>query len=175
MKRITLIIITCFVVAICGGWIFSLITGYTFVFIPYRGIPKAKQYTKNDVIPVLEGLDFNNGKWSAYLIFSILDLKELEGVVPKRNCLKLADIQILMKMKNDWNMVFTGGDMATVESFIVFTKNGKVVFRSEIVVNKHTEGLQSPAFGWIEPVKPGIIIRYCKEFKPVYSPIVILR
>jgi hypothetical protein len=175
MKKIILIILTCFIIAIFGGWIFSLITGYTFVYIPYKGIPKAKQYAKNEVIPVLEELNFNDGKWDAYLSFSRLDLKELEGIIPKRTCLKLSDIRILMKMKKDWNMVFTGGDIATAESCIFFTKNGEVVFRSEIVVNKYSEGLQSPAFGWIEPVKPGIIMQYCKEFNPVYWPIVILK
>jgi len=175
MKRIMLITLTFFVLIICVWWIFSLITGYTFVYIPYKGIPKAKQYAKNEVIPVLEELDFNDGKWAAYLSFSRLDLKELEGIIPKRTCLKLADVSILMKMKKDWNMVFTAGDIATAESSIAFTKNGKVVFRSEISVNKYSEGLQSPAFGWIEPVKPGVILKYCKEFKPVYWPIVILR
>ena len=97
---------------ICVGWVLSLVTGYTFVFIPYKGIPKTKQYYKGDVISVLEELDFNDGKWSAYLNFSMLDLNELKGVVPKRNFLKLSDVEILKNMKDEWNMIFTGGDIA---------------------------------------------------------------
>lgn len=168
------LLIICTVVSLLLGWVFSLYFGYTIVIATNLLNTKSVQHNKGDIINIFDEFDLNKGKWSVYLNLSLSDLKKLKGVLPERTCLKLTDVEVLRKMKDDWKMVYTGGDMATVESSIFIIRDGDIVFNSGIMFNKNTEGLQSPVYGWIEPIEKDIIKKYCKKFKPVFWPVVIL-
>ena len=67
------------------------------------------------------------------------------------------------------------GDIATVESSIIICNNGKIVFSSGIVLDENAQGLQSRDFGWIEASQPNMLVNQCRQFKRIYSPIIILR
>lgn len=153
----------------------SFISGYTLVINLHDEDAGINPITpkKGQLFDILDGMDLNEGKWNAYLVLGSDDLSRLPSGIHKRTCLKLSDQVLIKKMKADWKMRVSGGDVATITSSIVFTQNGKVRWESGIDITDG-EGLQSRMFGWANPVKPGIIRQYAKYFKPVYLPIIIL-
>ncbi|MBN2425165.1 MAG: hypothetical protein JXR46_09770 [Calditrichaceae bacterium] len=151
-----------------------MFTGTTIVLSVDEPEKNVENFKKGDTLDILGKFNFNEGDWCAYLVLSRSDYTNLNNLLPKRNCLKLEDKDLMNRMKQEWKMKYTEGDVATVESYIVFYKNGKAIFKSGIVLDQNKEGFQSSSFGWIEPITKNIIVKYCKEFKPVYWPILIL-
>jgi hypothetical protein len=159
-----------------GGYGFSLWTGYTLYAIVHKetAVKMKENVQKGDVVSPLQGMDFDNGNWTAYLVLTTDDFDQLKPRF-SRNCLKLTDRQTLKSMSQDLKMIYTGGDIATVASYLIFVKDGKVVFNSAIHLSKEGfEGLQSPYFGYMEPQNKGVLWKYCSKFEPVYAPFIIL-
>jgi hypothetical protein len=156
---------------------FSLFSGLTAILIwheePQIKLRKPKPL-KGEIIAPLEGLNFDEGEWVAYIALSSHDYQLLRGRLP-RNCVKLSDRATMKQMQQDWKMVFMGGDMATVDSHIIFLKDGEVAFSSGILLtDKGPSGLQSSSFGWIEAQEKETIWRHVSKFKPVYWPVIVL-
>jgi len=160
--------------SLCFIWILCIIFGYTFVFISEYPNNMEYNFNKGDTVNVLDSLDFSNGVWCSYLIISRSDFGSLDERIPKKECLKLDDIKILKKIQNNWQAIYSGGDIATVQSSIIFLQNGNIKFESGIILDKNLGGLQSKYFGFIEFINEDILLEYFKKYKPVYWPILIL-
>lgn len=174
MKMTKKVILVCFLL-FASIWALSLITGCALIIPITKPEPnKAFELQKGDIINHLKSFDFNTGNWVAYLVISRSDFESLPATIRKARCLKIKDIKVLKQMQSDWNFVYTGGDMATVESEIYFFNNGKLVLKSGIVLNKETIGLQNRDYGYLEPKDSTLIIKSFKEFKKVYLPIIFL-
>ena len=152
-----------------------------FYFLDFRVIVPISEYKYEnrqleigDTINPLENFDLKNGRWSAYIVLSQNDFKDIDPAITKTRCLKTTDIKLLRKMQDSWNFIYKASDIATVESSIYIFNGKKLVFESGIILDKNKQGLQSESFGWIEPVNSQILIECCKEFKRVSSPIVFL-
>jgi hypothetical protein len=159
-----------------GGYGFSLWTGYTLYAIVHEETPveMKENVQKGDVVSPLQGMDFDSGNWTAYLV---LEGNDFEDLKPRfsRNCLKLTDRQTLKSMATDLKMIYTRSDIATVASYLIFVKDGKVVFNAAIHLSKEGfEGLQSPYFGYLVPQNKGVLWKYCGKFEPVYAPFIVL-
>ncbi len=152
-------------------------TGYTPYFIRDGkvAITEKKQRNKGEIIRPLEQLDFNQGTWSAYITLSYGDYQNIKSKV-SRNCLRLTNIETLNQMREEWEMVYTDGDLATVSSQIVFLKDNKIVLIQGIILPKNgQDGLQSSAYGFLEPQHDDIIWKYVNKFEPVFWPLIILQ
>ena len=113
MKRILITLIIIFIL----WWLVSLLTGY--VVVINNSVYKSKnklEYTKGDTIKPFKDFDFNKGNWKAYLVINIYDFRDLNKLINKTTCLKTTDINLLNKMKRDWQFIYTNGDVATVTS-----------------------------------------------------------
>ncbi|CAD7799303.1 hypothetical protein CHRY9390_00467 [Chryseobacterium aquaeductus] len=71
---------------------------------------------------------------------------------------------------------YTGSDIATAQNQILLYKNNKCIFRSSIVADDESEGLQSFDFGWVQSAKKkNGISNVLRTFDNNYSPIVFLK
>lgn len=173
MKKRLKVFVLVILVSLLGGWSLTLWFGYTVPVILHDDteVPLAEA---SELLLPLAGLDLDQGNWTAYLILDPHDFKSLKGRF-SRNVLKLTDREVMRRMRDDWKLIRTGGDAATVGSRITFLQEGKVIFSSGIVLEEGgLEGLQSRYFGWAEPQTSGILLEHCTKFKPVYWPLIIL-
>ncbi len=171
IKKTILVCLSLFVVV----WVLNLTTGCTLIIPVTKAEPnKSIEMKKGDIINPLKSFDFNTGNWAVYLTISRSDFESLPATIRKARCLRTKDMKTLKQMQSEWNFVYTGGDVATVESEIYFFNNDKLVFKSGIVLNKETIGLQNREYGYLEPQDSTLIIKSFKEFKKVYLPIIFL-
>lgn len=134
--------------------------------------PKEHVLVYGQTVRPLEGLDFSHGNWKVYVSIDPYDFETISNKITKAMCLKSNDIQLFQKMQEEWEFVYTGGDVATVQSAIYFINNGRIVFQSEIVLDKGYEGLQSSEYGWLRAEEPLLLSEHIKEFKKVWWPFV---
>ncbi len=139
-----------------------------------KSLPPAPQAKAGSTVCVLKDFDLDHGDWAAYIVTAHDDLAELPEGVPKRHFLKLDDRAVLKEMQRDWCFEITGGDLATVESYVAILQNGELRWTSGIVVSRNHEGLQSARFGWMKPKTPDLLSRYAKKFEPSILPLHIL-
>lgn len=170
MKKIIVIVLTFIIVSV----VLCSLTNYSLVIPISASDDKNKELNKGDTVNPLSEFDLNKGNWSAYIVISRSDFKDLNLLITKARCLKTTNIEVLKKMKKEWNFIYKGEDVATVESSIYIFRNSKLVFHSAIVLDKNRQGLQNMTYGWIEPINHDALIGSCKQFKRVYSPIVFL-
>lgn len=130
---------------------------------------------KGDVIKPFDKFDFNKGEWVAYLFISKNDKNKYVNELFNGSKFKTTDIELLKQMQKRWKFIYTEGDIASVESSIIICNNGKTVFSSGIVLDENGQGLQSRDFGWIEASVPNMLVNECRQFKRIYSPIIVLR
>ncbi|WP_374163611.1 hypothetical protein [Arcticibacter sp. MXS-1] len=155
--------------------IISVIAGYTLVIPISRSEQLDSQVlVKGDTINIFKKVDFSKGDWSVYINLSRNDFENLSPAIKKTSCLKTSDIKVLERIRNQWNFVYSGTDIATAESIIYIFKNNKLVFKSGIVLDKDRQGLQNSTYGWMEATEPGVLAETCKNFKKVYWPIIFL-
>jgi hypothetical protein len=128
---------------------------------------------KGEIIEPLKNQDFNSNNCSAYLILSKNDLNDLPNSIRRAKVLVNKDRNILQRLKNDFKFVYSGGDMATCESFIYIFINNKLVFKSSIVLEENKVGLQNE-YGWIEAQNSRKLIEIMESFEPVYLPVIFL-
>ncbi len=156
-------------------WAASLITGYSLVILlkdPDLYITNV-DLKKDATVRILKDLNFEEGSWTAYLVLGNDDWQLLKEY--NRNCYRVRDKAILNHLKSAWEMEITGGEVATVTSYVVFLKDGSPVWGAGVVIDDGgMEGFQSSALGWVKPVKKGAIKDSLKLFEPVNAPIVIL-
>jgi hypothetical protein len=153
----------------------ALLSGFTGYVFPLSDYPsKTGTFTKGETFSPLKSFDFDSGDWTVYLCLSHDDFPELHPSVTRAIGFKSTDIDLLKKAQESWRFTYSGGDMATVTSEIYFVRDGKLVFKTGIVIDKSIEGLQSQEFGWVEPKAKNAITDFVKQFERVYWPIVFL-
>lgn len=155
----------------------SLITGRSLVLPIFEANKTPRVNIKGkpgDNIDVFSNFDFTKDDWKAYLLISSDDFADLHPLIKKRSCLKTTDRRLLDQMKKTWKFKITEGDIATVGSELVLFKNGKLVFKTGIVLDKNAQRLQNEEYGEMIPVNNLGVINSCKQFKRVYWPVVFL-
>lgn len=173
MKKIKLILLVVFFL-VCVSAILLILLGAPVVIDLSKKEVKSNEgvYKKGDIIKPLDNLNFDEGSWTMYLIIRDSDLpKELSG----GNSLKISDKEILKQMQSEWKFIYTNADIATVENEIIICKDNKVAFKSGIVLSGGKVGLQNREYGWLEAWPENILIKYLKQFRRNYSPIIILK
>jgi hypothetical protein len=177
MKKVSITLCITLSVILLTGWGISYWYGYTFYCVDSSDRSSTdlerKEFKKGDIVSPLYGLDFDQGEWTAYILLTHDDYKLLKQDI-SRNCLKLTDRETMKQMQQQWKMVYTGGDAATVISRIVFIRDGDIMFSSAIDLTSEKKGLQSRYFGWIEPQSQGVMWEYCNKFEPIVWPVLIL-
>src|SRR5574344_219617 len=117
IKKTILVCLSLFVVV----WVLNLTTGCTLIIPVTKAEPnKSIEMKKGDIINPLKSFDFNTGNWAVYLTISRSDFESLPATIRKARCLRTKDMKTLKQMQSEWNFVYTGGDVATVESEIYF-------------------------------------------------------
>lgn len=175
MKHKKYLLIIASLILVCYS-LSIIIFGYPLII----NISKSKvQYypnvKKGDIIKPLDKFDFNKEEWVAYLFISKNDKNKYVNELFNSSKFKTNDIELLKQMQKRWKFIYTEGDIATVESSLIICNNGKTVFSSGIVLDENAQGLQSRDFGWIEASVPNMLVNQCRQFKRVYSPIIVLK
>ncbi len=126
----------------------------------------------SDSISPLKKFNFeSDDSWEAHLVLDFHDVNLLPKDLPRANYLKTTDISVLKNMGNTWNFKCSHGDMATVTSKLLLTKNGTVVFETGIHITNEIQGLQSEDFGWIQSKA---ILQDVKKFKRSFMPVIFI-
>jgi hypothetical protein len=170
MKKLILTIGGCFFTL----WGIFALTGYRFVIHISNYEVHQKTFSVGDTVQVLKSIDLASGNWSAFLVLDKADFDDLSPSIPKVMCLKTKDMALIKLMQSHWNGIYRNADMATVTSHIYIFKDNQLMFKSGIVLDKNSEGLQNQEFGWLEPLEKGVLTKHCSAFKPVFFPIVFL-
>lgn len=170
MKKLFIISILIFILIYLG---LISICGYPLVIDLTEGIEikTTAKLNSGDQIKPLDNLNFDEDRWSSYIIVDNNDRTDLNSQLPNTTILYTADLALLKELKSKWSFTYTGGDMTTVKSYIIFFKNGHKMFESGIVLDKSRLGLQSSQYGWLE--NPDIIFQL-KKFHKLNWPIIIL-
>ncbi|MFY8034448.1 MAG: hypothetical protein ACOVMN_08010 [Flexibacteraceae bacterium] len=143
--------------------------GYPYVIDFDFEEPKKIPYKIGDVVRPLGRLDFDKGVWVAYIYIHYEDYSDLHRSIPKWGLLKSTDIKLFKQMKRDWKFRYTGSDVATVQSQIIFYCDGKRVFESGICLDDYLQCLQSRYFGCI---KGPNLVKSCRQFEKTYFPVI---
>ncbi|MEM6395323.1 MAG: hypothetical protein AAF741_03180 [Bacteroidota bacterium] len=150
-------------------------TGYNIVVVKSRIVEKpdtGNSENTSEYISVLSSCDFDSGKWQAFIYVHCEDMFVDDWMLSRR-LYQTSDVALPKKMKNEWVFTCGSADIATVQSKILFFQDGELKYESGMVLEKSLEGLQTPQCGWLD-AKNHALYKYCKEFKPVYWPIVVL-
>jgi hypothetical protein len=172
MKKKIILCLLGFALLLCS---LSLSTGRTTLVFPLSEY-KAREHPgmkKGQIVNPLQRLDFEKGKWVAYLVIASADRGDLNPAFKKASCYRSEDTGLFNRMKKKWNFAYTFGDVATVSSALYFVRDGKIEFESGIVLDKNREGLQGGEYGWLEPVEQEVLSDHLRHFKRVYWPVVI--
>jgi hypothetical protein len=145
-------------------------------------------YNEGDTVTIsslYDGFVLDDGKWTAYLILSRSDLNDLASEMPNGTVFKSTDKKLLRQLVTQPKFIYTGGDLATVQSqLLIFNerevepvtgKHNVLVYSTGIVLDNSGQGLQDRWSGWVGAVDQNALSKYCKEFNRIYWPIVILR
>jgi len=172
MKKIFLLIVTVLFI----GVVLSIITGYPLVInLAKQKTDGSKNLVKGAVINPMNKFNFDSGEWVAYLFISSSDRDGLPDALPKARSLKTNDLTLLKDIRDNWNFIYSGGDMATVESQFILCRNGVEMFESGIVLDGNPQGLQNAEYGWLAASPKTNLTKYIVKFKRNYSPLVIIR
>ena len=169
--RRRVLFITAFIIVVISISIYIL--GYPLVFDFSNSLPANNVvYQKGEMVSPLKNFTFEKGNWTAYIIISNDDESNLSEKMPQGKIFKTTDKILLREMQNEWKFTFTGGDIATVTSYITIYQNENKVFESGIILDKSSQGLQSRQFGYLADTDK--LLKSCSKFKKVYFPLVIL-
>lgn len=174
-KRPFRIIIFFLIFIICAS-ILSFSTGYNLVLPLTVGkkVQLNEKVKSGEQLAIFSKFDFSKDKWKAYIIIGHDDFEDLNANITKRSCLKTTDRFLLEEMKKSWKFKITDGDAGTIGSDFYLFKNGKLVFKTGIILSKNSQRLQNEEYGEMVPIDPNAMIKTCKQFKNVYWPVVIL-
>jgi len=165
MYRLLLFLVF-FIVVICCGYIFGL--------LPIV-MGSANDYAKHPKVVVgeefnpLNGIDITKN-CEIYLCMS-LDDQNAQNRLLNGKVFVCADVKVLKSVKNNFNFISEGGDVATANSSMYIYQNDKLIFSSSVVVEQGLFGLQSSQFGWVKNNK---LLPLIKKFRRVYAPVVFL-
>lgn len=131
----------------------GIFISYQFRILPLVSTGKIKNsnimdtlaLNKGDTIKVLNQYDFDSGDYSIYVVFSNQEGKRLGF----SKVLFTDDIAVLNQINQSFEMTYTGGDIATCESFIYLLQGDDVIFKAGLAIDD-VAGLQSSQYGWLE-------------------------
>lgn len=128
---------------------------------------------KGDIVNPLQNLDLSSDV-EIYLHISKSDLEELPVKIPDHKILYTNNDELIRKLVEDFNCIYTNGDMATCESLFCVFIEGELVYKTNIVINDDFVGLQNSALGWVEMCNSSELVNIFEKFIPVYRPIISL-
>jgi hypothetical protein len=132
---------------------------------------------KGDVINPLQKINFTNN-CSICIVISRSDLNELPNSITRKKynlnkVLHTSDFKTIEKIKDNFNFIYSGGDLATCESMIYIFNDNNLVFQSAIVIGEGHFGLQGQ-YGWIQAKESKTIIEILNDFQSYPFPILFL-
>lgn len=125
-----------------------------------------QDFEVGDTIMLLEPFRFESGRYELYFSFAASDGQ-------KAKLLSTKDVNVLNRLKKSMHFTYTGGDMATCESFLYLMENDQLVLKTGIVLGAQA-GIQSPEYGWIEPLDVQSIQNELNQLSPRYWPLVLI-
>ncbi|MFD1602129.1 hypothetical protein ACFSJW_19260 [Flavobacterium artemisiae] len=124
---------------------------------------KLKEYIKTE----------KKRNYKAYLVFNKEELDNLNTNIPKWNVLKCEDEKVITDLFNS-ELSYTGADAATIQSKIYVYSENKLIFESEISLDRNSIGLQNKEFGWVKPIADKDFINIFSRFKRYNLPVLII-
>ncbi len=171
MKKIIFLVLLLILIPI--GVTFVLL-GHSFVVCRQEAPARDYGFKTGQTVNPLKDFNFNDGKWTAFVIFTNDDRPHLPASIKNCTVIRCEDTSILTEIQDSLEFDYSGGDMTTVASRILLFKNDRLMFDSGLVVEPDMEGFQSRDFGWIENKNPGALARILSKFQRVWSPLVVL-
>lgn len=127
----------------------------------------APELQKGDEVQLFKDYHFDKGNYAIYIVFSAKENVEFPKV------LFTDEHTVLNQLKESFELTYTGGDLATCESFLYLLKGDKVVLKMGIVLDE-VSGLQSSEYGWLEFKDRQKPLESLKLLSPVYRPYIKL-
>lgn len=112
-------------------------------------------------------------KSKVYLVLNNEELNDLNVAIAKSNVLKCEDEYLINELLNS-ELNYTGSDMSTIQSKIYIYSGNKLIFESEISLDKNSVGLQNRNVGWVTPVKNKTFVDVFSQFKRYNLPLLII-
>lgn len=164
------ILITLLVLAVIP--IVLSISGYPIVISSDTEKCDEVQSLDDDLINPLKGYDLGNGHWEIYLNPSFSE--EIDERLSSSSLLYTDDLEIINEIKESFDFRVSGGDMATVDSQILFYCDGDLILKYGITLESSSVGLQSKCFGWAKALYKEKLLDLFGEFEKVNLPLVFL-
>lgn len=147
-----------------------LIVVLLLLFFSIGGFPLIIEHDKKQIINTktynslrdIKDLEYNK----IVLIIDLNDWNNLPKNLAKRRVLICTDNNILEQFKNYFVFEQTVGDMATVTSKIVIFNNKEIVFKSNIIIDEHTIGIQGEKTGYARLLYTKEMYELFVQFKP---------
>lgn len=124
--------------------------------------------TENN-IKLMKGININS---DIKMFLIINDRENISKEIPLGKILQSNDKSLLKKLCN-MNFLYTNSDIATVQNELLVYSDSQLVFRTGIVIEEDTEGLQNFQYGWIKS-KKGNLNQIMQKFRRPLIPIIIL-
>ena len=119
---------------------------------------------------------YNFGKNSkVYIHLEQTDKILVPNEIENASVLICEDENILKEFQKQFIFKPTRGDIATVESWIYVYQKGKLIFKSAIILDKNSIGLQNREMGCAEIEKREEFIKAISRFERSYFPIHLLK
>lgn len=171
MRKVIYIIVV--LIFTLGIFFFHHVIGFPLIIGDFKLSQEIEKHEIGDSVKIFDSYDFDSDSWCCYLLFYKDDVDKSKQSLSGK-LYKTKDTKLLKQIQKDWVFKCTGADISTVNSKILLYKNGKLVYKSSIVLEKEFEGIQTIQCGWVQSDKSDLLNRHCKQFKRVYSPIVFL-
>ena len=166
MKKGILVTFTILLVVVTAAYYFNLFPITLGGNIVVNKIPKL-HLEKGVKINLFNSFNFDEGDYSLYVIFTPEDSQYL-GV---SKVLYTDDKDILKKAQSVLLTEYTGGDVATCDSYLYLMKEDTPVLKMGLSIHNNIGGLQSSEYGWIEFVDFNGVYNLLHQLSSVYTPI----
>ncbi|TPG33296.1 hypothetical protein EAH81_24535 [Flavobacterium pectinovorum] len=112
-------------------------------------------------------------KCKVYLVLNNEEVDNLNIDIPKWNILKCEDEKVIVNLLNS-ELSYIGADVSTIQSKIYIYSKNKLIFESEISLDKNSIGLQNRDLGWVKPLQDKDFINVFSQFKRYNLPVLII-
>ncbi|KFF02216.1 hypothetical protein [Flavobacterium reichenbachii] len=112
-------------------------------------------------------------KSKVYLVLNGEELDDLNIAITKANVLKCEDENVINELLNS-ELNYTGADVSTIQSKIYIYSGNKLIFESEISLDKNSIGLQNRNLGWVTPSENKVFVNVFSQFNRYNLPLLII-
>ena len=158
------------IVTILALWL--LIGGFPIVISQSNTIFPTEAIIGDTVNPIAN-IDENDCK--IVLKLANDDKDRLPKVMRKRSVLVCTDPNVIEQIKEHFEFIVTGGDMATVESELWVFSQGNLVLKTGFVIDTFQIGMQNEYTGWTEASDYEALVSLFGLFKPCRQPLILVR